>query len=572
MDKQHLLQQVRLGSGLVLFAFLVTHFLNHAFGLAGLDAMEWGRRAFVLVWRNPVGTVALYAAFALHATLVLYALYRRRALRMPVAEALQVVLGFIVPMAIALHVVATRGAHEMHGVEDRYAYVVLATFVFDWRDGLLQVAAVLVAWTHAVLGLYFWLRLKPWFPRLERLLFAFALLLPAAALAGYATAGREAALLAQDPRWLAQQTALMQVPPEAIAWIYTATNRLRAGVLIAVALVLLARVARLTWQRRHGIVRIAYPNGREVTVARGMTVLDASRLHGIPHASVCGGRGRCSTCRVRVASALEHLPAPLPSEQLVLTRLRTPAGVRLACQLRPLSDIAVVPLLPASAQMREAYRTADYLSGAEREIAILFADLRAFTKFSEGRLPYDVVFVINQYFRAMGQAIEGAGGRLDKFIGDGVMALFAVEGPIEEGCRNALEAARNMSAALADLNRLLLSDLREPLRMAIGIDAGHAIVGEMGYRNAISVTAMGDAVNVASRLEGVSKELGCQLVVSSPVARLAGADLTVFPRHTVQVRGRAGEIEVFAIADARDLPALAPPPRRKGVRVSAPPA
>ncbi|MBM3491901.1 MAG: adenylate/guanylate cyclase domain-containing protein [Alphaproteobacteria bacterium] len=573
MDTQHRLQQLRLGSGLVLFGFLVTHFLNHALGLAGLEAMEWGRTLFVRVWRHPLGTLVLYAAFALHATLVLHALYRRRALRMPGIEALQVALGFLVPMAIATHVIGTRGAHEMHGVADRYAYVVLSTFVFDWREGLVQAAAVLIAWTHAVLGLYFWLRLKPWFPRFERYLFAVALLLPAAALAGYAGAGREAALLAQDPRWLAQQTALMRVTPEAIEWVYAMANRMRALTFVAVAVVLLARLVRLSWQRRHGIVRIRYPNGREVRVARGSTVLAASRLHGIPHASVCGGRGRCSTCRIRIAGAAAELPPPSTSEQHVLNRLRAPAGVRLACQLRPTGDLAVVPMLPAAAQAREAYRSAAHLAGTERNIAILFADLRAFTRFSEGRLPYDVVFVINQYFRAMGQAIEGAGGRLDKFIGDGVMALFAVEAPIEQGCRSALEAARGMSLALDDLNRLLSPDLREPLRMGIGIHAGPAIVGEMGYRSAISVTAMGDAVNAASRLEGVSKELGCQLVLSARVAELAGVDLAAFPRHMVQVRGRAGELAVFAIADARDLPALPPAPvRRRGIRVSAPPA
>ncbi|MFP6697518.1 MAG: adenylate/guanylate cyclase domain-containing protein, partial [Alphaproteobacteria bacterium] len=129
---------------------------------------------------------------------------------------------------------------------------------------------------------------------------------------------------------------------------------------------------------------------------------------------------------------------------------------------------------------------------------MLFADLRAFTKFSESKLPYDVVFALNQYFRGMGQAVEEAGGHLDKFICDGVMALFGVRGDLEQGCQQALEAAAGMSHALEHLNHQLLHDLDQPLR--IGIHAGPAIVGEMGYLAETTITAIGDNINTALRL------------------------------------------------------------------------
>jgi adenylate cyclase len=214
--------------------------------------------------------------------------------------------------------------------------------------------------------------------------------------------------------------------------------------------------------------------------------------------------------------------------------------------------------LPANAQPRDGLRRPQYQQGSEQEIAILFGDLRAFTRFSENKLPYDVVFVINQYFRRMGDAVEGAGGRIDKFIGDGVMALFGVESGTRRGCREALAAAAGMAEALAELNALLEKDLGETLRMGIGIHAGPSVVGEMGYRNAISVTAMGDAVNIASRLEVATKDYACQLVVSEAVAKAAAIDLSVFPRHEIQVRGRAEPLTVYAIDDATSLrPVLA---------------
>ena len=257
---------------------------------------------------------------------------------------------------------------------------------------------------------------------------------------------------------------------------------------------------------------------------------------------------------MRIADGFERLPLPAPEELKVLLRVRAGERDRLACQLRPSHDVAVVPLLPAAATPRDGYRRPAYLTGSEREIAILFADLRAFTRFSESKLPYDLVFVINQYFRAMGTAIELAGGRLDKFIGDGVMALFGIDSDLDEGCRRALEAARLMSIALAELNRHLAADLEEPLRMGIGIHAGPAIVGEMGYRHAISLTAIGDAVNTASRLEGMTKELGTELVVSERVAEAGGHDTSGFELRTLQVRGRRQPPKVYGIPDAANLP------------------
>ncbi len=114
--------------------------------------------------------------------------------------------------------------------------------------------------------------------------------------------------------------------------------RIRSGFLdaylAALVLVVVARGGRALWQRRRS-VPITYPGGRVVTVPVGFTVLEASRAAGIPHASVCGGRGRCSTCRVRVAPGLEHLPPPHESEQRVLARVGAAPDVRLACQTRP---------------------------------------------------------------------------------------------------------------------------------------------------------------------------------------------------------------------------------------------
>jgi len=215
-----------------------------------------------------------------------------------------------------------------------------------------------------------------------------------------------------------------------------------------------------------------------VTVPIGFSVLEASRYAGLPHASVCGGRGRCSTCRVRILTARTQ-PPPDEAESRVLRRLGVPHDVRLACQLRPISDLTVTPLLPATATAADGRPPGDSHNGREQEVVVLFADLRRFTRLAEHRLPYDVVFFLNRYFEAVGGAIRRSGGVANQYTGDGVMALFGVDAGPDEGCRHALAAAAEMVRSVAALSEALAADLPEPLRIGIGIHTGPAVVGRM---------------------------------------------------------------------------------------------
>lgn len=556
---QNAINRTRLGSGLVLFFFVATHLLNHALGLIGLDAMEAGREVFLLLWRNPLGTTVLYGALATHLSLVLYSLYNRRSLRLITpGEVLQITLGLLVPPLVVVHVLANRGLHEVFGLEDRYAYVLLSIWAFDWKEGLQQSFATLVAWFHGCMGVNYWLRLKPWYETWRIRLYTAALLLPTLSLAGFLSGAREAALLYADPLWRERYLSLVKLPGQAgIDWV-NAASKLAYGLISVILIgVLAAWTIRRLAEARKGLVTLIYPEGRRVRIKPGLSVLEASREAGIPHASVCGGRGRCSTCRVRTGPGAEHLEPPSEEEVRVLSRVGAPEGVRLACQIRPDRDLMVTPLLPA-AGASDGYNRPGYVQGSEREICILFADLRGFTRFAELKLPYDVVFLLNQYFRAMGQAVEKAGGQLDKFIGDGVMALFGLHNGSAAGCRDALEAARAMAQALEALNESLKHDLPEPLRMGIGLHAGTVIVGEMGYARAMTVTAIGDAVNTASRLEGLTKEFAVQLVVSRRVAKRAGVNLKMFQRREIEVRGRRQPMPIYLVPSALDLPATSP--------------
>jgi adenylate cyclase len=550
------IRRIRLMSGLILFSYLVTHFFNHALCIISLETADAFKHVVYLVITTWPATTLLLGALVVHFLLALWALWERRSLRLRPYEALQYGLGFLVPLLLVQHVMGTRVADRVFGADiGYYAKLMVVFWHLKPMNGVLQAVLVLTAWTHACIGLRFWLRLRPWYDAAQPFLFAGALLLPTLALAGYVAGGREATMLmTQDPDYLPRVIRSF-APPEAQPTIAAITDGLRIFFLASLAVVLLARALRRAWQRRRGLVRIRYPDGRFIDVVRGTSVLEASRLLGFPHASICGGRGRCSTCRVRVRTEIDDaVEPPSADEERVLRRVGAAPNVRLACQLRPAGPVEVTPLLPAFVPAREGLRRPGYAQGSEREIAILFADLRGFTSLAEKKLPYDIVFVLNRYFQAMGEAIGEAGGRVDKFIGDGVMALFGVEQGVEAGCRMALVAARRMSLRIDELNRVLQHELEAPLRIGIGLHAGPAIVGEMGYGKAMALTAVGDAVNTASRLEAACKAFACELVVSEVLLRRAGADPERGERHELEIRGRREPLAVRVFARARDLP------------------
>jgi adenylate cyclase len=547
-----LLGRLRLATGLVLFFYVLTHDLNHALGLVSLAAMDWGRIPFLAFWRFPPIEILLFLSLITHFALGMRALYNRHSLRMPFWEGAQLILGLSIPPLLTLHVLGTVVAHYTFGLDDAYEETVLALASSPVLVAV-QTAAVLVTWIHGCIGLAFWLRLKPWYPKARVALFTAALLVPVFALLGFSQAAREVLALAKQPGWFHDMAVRRNLPGrEAVDQLYLWLEIALIGYAVIVIGVMFGRYFR-DWLIRHRAIRVAYPDGRIVSIQPGSTILEASRIGNIPHAAVCGGRGRCSTCRVRILAGDATLPPPRVEELKVLARVGAAPGTRLACQAKPQGYVKVVPLLAPTASAKAAQARDDFHSGKEREIAVLFADIRGFTQFSEQRLPYDVVFLLNRYFRAMGEAVIASGGHLDKFIGDGVMALFGVDGKQGNAAAQALDAAKRMSLNLAEMNASFGEELKAPLRIGIGIHFGPAIVGEMGFGSIQTLTAVGDTVNTASRLETATKELNCQLVVSAALVQAAQLATPIGEPREIELRGRSAALHVYAIKNAATL-------------------
>ncbi len=562
-----MLRRMRLYSGLFLLFFVICHLINHAAGLFGYRALAAGLEIFMAVWSNPPMQFLLLAVALLHMSLGLYAFFARKSLKnLPLPEISQLLLGLLIPPLLVIHVLGTAYASAVYDLKADYVYILLLYFVFEPWQGVQQVLVLLIAWTHGALGVWYWLRLKPGFARWRDRLLTLFIAFPLVALAGIVAAGREIIYLSSRSSWLNARITEMNLPPEAaVDQIYALETNLLIAYGVLLGLTLGGRGLRALLRGRSNQVKISYPGGRRVTVPLGTSILEASQLNGIAHASVCGGRGRCSTCRVRVIDGIRQLPFATAEEKRVLRGVNAPPDVRLACQTRPLAHVEVEPLLAPGVGPNEASRRPAPRPGEEREIAVLFADIRGFTSISEAMLPYDVVFLLNRYFRAIALALEGAGGHVDKFIGDGVMALFGLDGDADEACRQALSAAAAMGKAIDDINRALSHDLQQPLRIGIGVHVGTAVVGEMGYGAARALTAIGDTVNTASRLEQLTKEHRALLIFSEETARKAGLETSGLKQATTPIRGRKEPLKILIVERPEDLASLAGNAKRASV-------
>ncbi len=484
-----------------MFTYVVCHLLNHAFAVISIDAANAARIVFVSPWTNPVGTLVLTGASLTHISLALWTTYTRRSLRMPIWQWTQLTLGLSIPLLLVEHALATGGGILRVGLIPNYEYELAIFWYLAPYKGWMQFVLLVVAWSHASIGIHHWLKVKSWYPDWQIHLYGLAVVIPVMATLGYVAGGYEVLEKLKNPLWLIQVLKAIRYPgPEFDDQTRALRDYWMIGYTAVVGMVFLARQARIYIYGRKSGIRATYPSGRRVLIPKGASILETSRDGNIPHASVCGGRGRCSTCRVLIlASEPGSLDPPGNVEKMVLEKLSLPDNVRLACQVHPKGNISCEPLLPPDVSAKEALSPGQYMHGREMNIAVMFADLRGFTKIAESKLPFDVVFMLNQYFQSMGIAIEDAGGRIDKFIGDGIMALFGVQDGTEDGANQALVAACEMSIRLKRINEQLKNDLDSPLRLGIGIHQGPVIVGTMGYGTATQITAIGDTVNTASR-------------------------------------------------------------------------
>lgn len=344
-----MIRQVRIISGLVLFAFVTMHLLNVAFGLRSIEAMDAARPWLMALWTNPVGSLVLMAALLAHFLLGLLAIYRRNTLRMSVTDGVQLAASLVVIPLLTPHVVGTALAARF-GIEPSYASLIPYFWIWAPEEGLRQVLLLALLWIHGCVGAVTWARIQPWWSKLGAVLHPLAVAIPVLALLGFVGAGNQAieALEAAPPAAAAASVAPAvdatdtagepsAAPEPTRAEILAFLSRVNWTVFIlylgVIAAVLVARQVRLGG--RKNTVRIAFAEGPTVSVAAGLSVLEIAEQRNVAIAHLCRGRGRCGTCRIRLTGGDAVLPDPDREEAQTLARVGAAPGERLACQLRP---------------------------------------------------------------------------------------------------------------------------------------------------------------------------------------------------------------------------------------------
>ncbi|WP_050604803.1 adenylate/guanylate cyclase domain-containing protein [Ruegeria sp. 6PALISEP08] len=538
--------RLRIGSGLVLFVFAFFHFINIGLGLFHTDylhGMQDGRKE---VTRHNAMSVLLYTALFVHAGLALVSIAQRRTLRMPFSTGLQVVLGLLIPLQLISHIVHTRVAHEVYDVNDEMGYIIILMWpsIAVW----MQSALLLIVWVHGCIGLHMWLRLTKWWSNAVPYLIGMAVFVPLFALAGLLTEGRRIWADFADEFLREQYIDHYNWPsPEAFQTLFSVKDNALTAFWLALGATGLVFIGRKFWRRRHS-VRVTYARGPDVVAEKGMTLLEISQANGVPHAALCGGKGRCTTCRVIVENGGDALPPPNDVEARSLAAVGASPQTRLACQIRPSEPTTVFRVFRPDGGRFRGHAS----QGQERQLAVLFLDMRGFTARTTGQLPYDIVFLLNRFFDAVVPAITDEGGIVDKYMGDGLLAVF--EKPdAAASARAGLNAAVDISHALDMFNEQLEAEGSPGIRIGMGLHLGDLVVGEIGAQGHAAKTIIGDAVNVASRLESETKALGVELLVSEELLRAAGVDVPHAEIRPFELRGVSQPIPALPIARASQI-------------------
>lgn len=552
---QRIESQLRLATGLVLALYVIQHLINHAFGIVSIEAAEAYRKTVGLMFQNLPGLILLYGSLLFHAALALRSIYRRSSWHMSVWQWLQLLLGLSILPLVVGHAVGNRSFDLLGDVDPNYFYVITSISLkpeFLVKLGLL----IMVIWAHMTIGLHFWLRLKHGYHRFVPYAYALAILIPTLAYVGVFR------MLQQAKAWLGD--------PQRLDQIYAANNAMRRSdveflrgleaqawivMLALLMLVLIARQIRIWIQARRGSYNITQADGNKLRALQGVSLLEALRNARSPHAAVCGGRARCTTCRVRVGGGLNQLDPPNELEARALKRIKAGKGIRLACQLHPQADLEITPLVMPNQTLSGSLHSGG-VQGHEEYVIAMFVDMRGSTNLGERVLAYDVVFILNRFFTELSSALGDSHGHYAQFAGDGLMALYGLDPARKQrACRDALAGAREMFRRIGRLNQQLQREFGETVQMGIGIHGGEAIVGTMGPPKTPLLTAVGDNINIAARLEAQTKEQGCDLIVS--VATLARESID-FPAEEVidiEVRGRENQVRVCRF-DSDQLPAF----------------
>ena len=289
------------------------------------------------------------------------------------------------------------------------------------------------------------------------------------------------------------------------------------------------------------------PDNKKFEVNPGETILQTASRNGIPHVNACGGEGKCTTCRLLILEGIDNCSPETEQEQSLKAKAHTTDEFRLACQTTISGDVTVRRLVLNKEDIESvSERSVSGRLGETKQIAILFSDIRSFTPFSEKLTPYDVVFILNRYFNRMVKSVESNHGTVDNYIGDGMVAIFGLHDE-KNPAQFAVRAALDMCAEMDDMKPYLKTMYGQDFDIGVGIHWGEAVVGDIGAGKSKRLTAIGDAMNFASRVESANKQFQSRILISEETHNKIKDSLVIKDFMRTNLPGIEGRVTLYEI-------------------------
>jgi len=292
-------------------------------------------------------------------------------------------------------------------------------------------------------------------------------------------------------------------------------------------------------------------DNKTIDASPGSTILKATLKAKINHMHVCGGNSRCSTCRVYVVEGLSNCQPRNEKEKQLAEKLGFPENIRLACQTKIRGNIAirrpVVDDLDKKIILTQFGDSSGTKLGQEKDLGILFTDIENFTQFAEAYPAYDVVHVLNRYYQTMNEIIVQYKGIISDVAGDGILALFGAIEDSENCVLDAINTVQDMINALVRFNGYLNQMYDRSFGIRAGINFGKVIVGNFDTGRMSKISAIGDEVNAASRIETANKDLGTRLLISQSAYEKVQGSVEIRKKHRSSLKGKSGEYALYEI-------------------------
>jgi len=292
---------------------------------------------------------------------------------------------------------------------------------------------------------------------------------------------------------------------------------------------------------------------KEINCTESSTILEATLAARINHTHACGGQAKCSTCRVSIMEGIIHCNPRNEAEQKIAEKLNFPAEIRLACQTHISGNISIRRMVSDKLDMdmieEQFSEDSDSALGSQQKMTIVFTDIVNYTPFAEKFPPYDIVHVLNRYYRIMNSIIKDNNGFISAVAGDGILAVFGLDKKSNNSVLDAVQAIKGMNEKLEVFNKYLEENFNIKFGIRAGVHYGNVIVGPFNTGVMKKLAVIGDNVNYASRIEFANKEFDTKLLLSEDAYQEIQQKYPSYNLFEATLKGKTGKYKLYEIID-----------------------